>query len=105
MKQGRKYDAVFKHYGSHRHDSMGRCFGNYLVNLLGEQMNNEYIYTPVGTDITVRWKLVGWTPPSEQPEYQAKWKHFQELPLRKLDDAAKKEYEAVLKKAKVARIR
>ena len=68
-------------------------------------MNNEYIYTPVGTDITVRWKLTGWIPPSELPEYQAKWKYWQELPLRKLDDAAKKEYEAVLKKATVARVR
>jgi hypothetical protein len=84
---------------------MGRYFGNYLVNLDGEKMNNEYIYTPTGTDITQRWRLVGWIPPSEQPEYLAKWKYYQELPLRKLDDAAKKEYEAVLKKAKVARVR
>ena len=65
---------------------------------------NEYIYTPSGTDITVRWKLNGWTAPSELPEYQAKWKYFQELPLRKLDDHAKREYELVMKKAKVARI-
>ena len=84
---------------------MGRYFGNYLVNLDGEKMNNEYIYTPVGTDITQRWKLAGWIPPSEQQEYLAKWKYYQELPLRKLDDVAKKEYEAVLKKAKVARVR
>ena len=66
---------------------------------------NEYIYTPVGTDITVRWRLYGWIPPSEQQEYLAKWKEIQELPLRKLDDAAKKEYEAAMKKAKVSRVR
>ena len=83
---------------------MGRYFGNYLTNLVGEKMN-EYIYTPVGTDITIRWKLAGWIPPSELPEYLAKWKEIQELPLRKLDDAAKKEYEAVMKKAKVSRVR
>jgi hypothetical protein len=84
---------------------MGRYSGNYCVNLDGEQMNNDYIYTPTGTDITVRWRLQGWIPPSEQPEYLEKWKYYQELPLRKLDDEAKKEYEAVLKKAKVMRIR
>ena len=67
-------------------------------------MDNDYIYTPTGTDITVRWKLLGWIPPSESQEYLAKWKHFQELPLRKLDDKAKKEYEIVMRKAKVARI-
>ena len=68
---------------------------------------NEYshIWTASGTDITVRWRLHGYVPPSELPEYQAKWKHFQELPLRKLDDQARKEYELVLKKAKVVRIR
>jgi hypothetical protein len=68
-------------------------------------MNNEHIWTVSGTDITARWKLMGWVPPSELPEYQAKWKYYQELPLRKLDDQAKKEYELVLKKAKVLRIR
>lgn len=68
-------------------------------------MNKDYVYTPAGTDITIRWKANGWVPPSELPEYQAKWKHYQELPMRKLDDSAKQEYEAVMRKAKVARIR
>jgi len=84
---------------------MGRYFGDYFVDLDGEQIMNDYIYTPSGTDITVRWKLHGYVPPSELPEYQKKWKYFQELPLRKLDDQAKIEYEMVLKKAKVVRIR
>jgi hypothetical protein len=102
---GRFYDGIFNNHDGYRHDSMGRCSRDYFANLDGEPMNNDYIYTPVGTDITARWRLAGWIPPSEQPEYLAKWKYFQELPLRKLDDAAKKEYEAVLKKAKVARVR
>ena len=68
-------------------------------------MDNDYIYTPTGTDITVRWRLTGWIPPSEQQEYLNKWKYYQELPLRKLDDQAKKEYEMVMKKAKVMRVR
>ena len=68
--------------------------------------NEEHVYTPSGTDIQERWRLkYGWVPPSELPEYQAKWKYYQELPLRKLDDAAKVQYEEVLRKAKVARIR
>lgn len=68
--------------------------------------SNSHIWTPVGTDITERWKTqYGWTPPSELVEYQQKWKYYQELPLRKLDDNAKQEYEMVLRKAKIARIR
>ena len=66
----------------------------------------EYIWTAAGTDIEERWRVkYGWIRPSELPEYQAKYKYFQELPLRKLDDQAKQQYEAVLRKAKVARVR
>jgi hypothetical protein len=68
--------------------------------------DNAHIWTVSGTDIEERWKLkYGWVRPSEQPEYQAKFKYYQELPLRKLDEEAKIEYERVLTKAKVARIR
>jgi hypothetical protein len=67
---------------------------------------NEHIWTASGTDITERWKVkYGWIPPSELPEYQAKFKYYQELPLRRLDDAAKEQYEQVLRKARVVRIR
>jgi hypothetical protein len=68
-------------------------------------MSNEHIWTKAGTDITLRWKLHGWTPPSELQEYKDKWKYFQNLPMRQLDDVAKEQYEQVLRKAKVARIR
>ena len=67
---------------------------------------NEYIWTSAGTDITIRWKTRhNWVPPSEQQEYRDKWKYYQNLPLRSLDDAAKEQYEHVLRRAKVARIR
>ena len=33
---GEIIDAIFKPYGAHRHDSMGRYFGNYFTNLDGE---------------------------------------------------------------------
>jgi len=68
-------------------------------------MSNEHIWTAAGTDITIRWRINGWIPPSEQQKYKEKWKYFQELPLRTLDDRAKEAYEIVLKRAKVARIR
>lgn len=68
-------------------------------------MKHEYVWTPTGTDITQRWRQMGWIPPSELPEYQAKWKYYQELPMRKLDDVGKKAYEELLKRNKVARIK
>ena len=66
---------------------------------------NEHIWTTSGTDITIRWRLHGWVPPSELQEYRDKWSYFQNLPLRRLDDQAKEQYEQVLRKAKVSRIR
>lgn len=65
----------------------------------------DYIWTPSGTDITIRWRHAGWIPPSEDPVYQAKWKYYQELPMRKLDDAGKKAYEELMRKHKVARVK
>lgn len=68
-------------------------------------MSNGHIWTPAGTDITIRWRMLGWVPPSEQPEYQAKWKYFQELPMRRLDDLGKQMYEETMRRANVARIK
>jgi len=68
-------------------------------------MNNEYIWTAAGTDITLRWRTkYGWIPPSELQQYKDKWKYYQNLPLRNLDDHAKELYEQALKRAKVVRI-
>jgi hypothetical protein len=66
---------------------------------------NEHIWTTSGTDITIRWRILGWIPPSELQEYRDKWSYFQNLPLRKLDDQAKEQYEQVLRRAKVLRIK
>jgi hypothetical protein len=66
---------------------------------------SEYIWTAPGTDITMRWRLNGYIPPSELQEYKDKWRYYQNLPLRNLDDRAKEAYEAVLRKAKVVRIK
>ena len=40
---------------------------------------NEHIWTKSGTDITIRWRMQGWVPPSELQEYKDKWKYFQNL--------------------------
>lgn len=48
---------------------------------------NDYIWTPSGTDITERWRRMGWVPPSEKPEFQQKWSSYRELPLRSLTEA------------------
>jgi hypothetical protein len=49
-------------------------------------MKNEHVWTPSGTDITKRWrKEYNWVPPSEDPEYQKKWKQAQEIHLHKED--------------------
>jgi hypothetical protein len=66
---------------------------------------NEHIWTTSGTDITIRWRLNGYVPPSELQEYRDKWSYYQNLPLRRLDDQAKEQYEQVLRRAKVARIK
>ena len=66
---------------------------------------NDHVWTAPGTDITIRWRAKGWIPPSEQQEYKDKWKYYQNLPLRNLDDEAKEQYEQVLRKAKVMRIK
>jgi IS1 family transposase len=65
---------------------------------------HEYIWTAPGTDVTIRWRLKGWLPPSELKEFRDKWRYYQNLPLRDLDDNAKEQYEQVLRKAKVVRI-
>jgi hypothetical protein len=69
-------------------------------------MKTPYVWTKPGTDITIRWRTqYGWVPPSEQQEYRDKWKFWQNIPTRNLDDGAREMYELALAKAKVARIK
>jgi len=49
--------------------------------------------------------MAGWIPPSEDPKIIAKWKHWQEMPLRRLDEAGKAAYEETMRRNKVARIK
>jgi len=68
-------------------------------------LDNNYVWTAVGTDITIRWRNMGWIPPSEVQGYKDKWRYYQNLPMRQLDDVAKVEYEAVLKRNKIVRVK
>lgn len=50
-------------------------------------MQNNYIYSKAGTDITVRWKKFhGYVPASEQAHYIKKWADFREMCAKTLDD-------------------
>lgn len=41
-------------------------------------VKEEQLYAINSTDVTERWrKFYGWVPPSELPEFQHKWKHYQ----------------------------
>ena len=45
---------------------------------------SDKIYIPSSaTDILATWRNHGYVPPSELPEYQAKWDYYQSLPMRK----------------------
>ena len=50
-------------------------------------MQNNYIYSKAGTDITIRWKkLYSYTPASEQAKYIKKWADFRKMCAKTLDD-------------------
>lgn len=38
-----------------------------------------YVYTPATTDVTIRWKLRGWIPPTQDPNFQKKWADFRKI--------------------------
>lgn len=47
---------------------------------------NDFVWTPSGTDITERWKQMGWIPPSQLPAFQDKWNRYKQLALRSLSE-------------------
>lgn len=40
-------------------------------------LNPDFVYTPVGTCITKRWREMGWIPASEDQKILEKWAKFQ----------------------------
>jgi hypothetical protein len=50
-------------------------------------MNNNYVYTKSGTDITIRWaKLYDYVQASEQEFYKKKWADFREICNQSIED-------------------
>ena len=50
-------------------------------------MNNNYVYTKSGTDITLRWaKLYNYVPASEQEFYKKKWADFRAICNQSIED-------------------
>lgn len=47
-----------------------------------EDYLNDFVWTKTGTCITLRWRQMGWIPPSEQQVYKDKWAKYQALPLQ-----------------------
>ena len=56
-------------------------------NIKAKKMENNFVYSKAGTDITLRWrKMYGYTPASEQAQYIKKWAAFREMCAKTLDD-------------------
>lgn len=53
-----------------------------------EHLSNDFVWTKAGTCISLRWRKMGWIPPSEQQVYKDKWAKYQALPTRSLDETA-----------------
>jgi hypothetical protein len=49
-------------------------------------MKPDYIWTAAGTNIEVRFRKLGWVPPSEDPKYIKKWADWRALLARTVDD-------------------
>lgn len=49
-------------------------------------MKKDYIWTAAGTDIMVRFRKMGWVPPSEDPAYIKKWADWRVFMARTIDD-------------------
>lgn len=47
---------------------------------------DQPIWTPAGTDVTIRWKKMGWVPPSDDPFYLKKWAEHKALMARTIED-------------------
>jgi hypothetical protein len=61
--------------------------GRQNKNTRGRKMQNNYVYTKSGTDITIRWaKLYNYVPASEQEFYKKKWADFRAICNQSIED-------------------
>ena len=47
--------------------------------------DKDFVYTPIGTCITKRWRTYGWIPASEDADIVKKWQQYQTIPNRELN--------------------
>jgi hypothetical protein len=61
----------------------------------GRMTDKNFIWDPAAcTDVTIRFRKMGWVPPSEDPKYKKKWADFKAIMAKTIDDwtpAEKKE--------------
>jgi hypothetical protein len=61
--------------------------GKLNKNTRGRKVQNNYVYTKSGTDITIRWvKLYNYVPASEQEFYKKKWADFRAICNQSIED-------------------
>lgn len=51
---------------------------HYAGTIVVAEPSNVFYEIGVATDVARTWRRYGWVPPSELPEYQAKWARVQE---------------------------
>lgn len=56
-----------------------------------------YVYTPASTDVTIRWKLRGWIPPTQDPAYQKKWADYRKISAAGIESLTKESPINILK--------
>ena len=56
-----------------------------------------YVYTPATTDVTIRWKLNGWIPPTQNPTYQKKWADYRKIAAAGIESLTKENPINILK--------
>lgn len=56
-----------------------------------------YVYTPASTDVTIRWKLKGWIPPTQDPVYQKKWADFRKISAAGIESLTRENPMSILK--------
>ena len=64
-----------------------------MANML---LSDSYVYTPATTDVTIRWRAMGWIPPSEQDEFRQKWATFRATAAKGIESIGDKELRIVI---------
>lgn len=58
---------------------------------------DSYVYTPATTDVTIRWRLRGWIPPTQDPTFQKKWADFRKISAAGIESLCEESPISILK--------